>query len=471
VELMMAGAAFTASRARRTSRAGTHPGRELRASFAGALLVCAFAGGCRCSEGAAPKPAPAPASDVTLCARGPGQLTLSPSDASQDGKWGDVTDLPFAVEVGVGAVHGRDFYVTALRSEARGASELLARLGAGAQESELIELGRVQGDAAPARIAARGSDVIAALLEPAAGQRKLRLGRVQRDVLPTVVRWGAELPQGNDESSAFDLALGEGRVVVAWDDWNAAGKHGEIRSASLALEALEVPPAEMPIVSAAGHDAEAPRLAVRPGGYWLAWLVGSARPGAVTAAPPGPGTDEAAGADPLLSGERWIELLALDAAGVAAGKVARVTRGGGRVLGFDLTAGPDGNAWLVWREDAVSVLAPGGSVVLGVVRDGVTTEHVIDDQEVGAGVPSWLPSDAALAKRWLSFAGKGDLARVFPIERPGETPPALTLGRSLRDATPLAVNAPDIVFAAPRARSIELSVATCRPLGADAGAR
>jgi hypothetical protein len=180
--------------------------------------------------------------------------------------------------------------------------------------------------------------------------------------------------------------------------------------------------------------------------------------------------EESAGEDPLLSGERWIELLALDALGAPQGKVVRVTSGGRRVLGFDLTAGPDGQAWLVWREDAASALAPGGSIVLGVVRDGVTTEHVIDDQEVGAGVPTWLASDAALSTRWLSFAGRGDLARVLPIERPGETPAALVLGKSLIDATPLAVSAPDILFAASRGRSIELSVATCGPVGADAGA-
>jgi hypothetical protein len=437
----------------------------------GALLACALAVGCRCSDEPARRPVHALHSDVTVCGRGPGQLTLSPRDGSSDGEWGDVSDLPFSVEVGVGAALGRDFYVTALRSEAQGSSELLARLGARAQESELIELGRVQGDAAPARLAARGSDLVAAVLQPAAGQRKLRLGRVRRDALPTEVRWSAELAQGNDESSAFDLALGEGRVVVAWDDWNATGEHGDIHALSLPLDALDAS-AQPAVVSAAGHDAEAPRLAVRPGGYWLAWLVAATRQKAATpAARSGDTPQESAGDDPLLSGERWIELLALDAAGKAQGSVVRVTSSGRRVLGFDLTAGPDGHAWLAWREDAASVLSAGGSIVLGVVRDGVTTEHVIDEQEVGAGVPSWLASDPALSTRWLAFSGRGDLARVLPIERPGETPAALVLGKSLRDATPLAVSASDILFAASRGRSIELSVATCGPAGADAGAR
>lgn len=445
------------------------------ARLAGLLLVSLLSVGCRCSEEPAPKPARAEQADVTFCGRGAGQLTLSPRDASSDDRWGDVSDLPFSVEVGVGAALARDFFVTALRSEAQGSSELLARLGGRAQESEVIELGRVRGDAAPARIAASGAELVVGVLEPAAGERKLRLGRLQRDPPPSAVRWGAELAQGNDESSAFDLALGEGRVVVvAWDDWNGSGKHGDIHIASLALDALAAPP-QTTVVSAAGHDAEAPRLAQRPGGYWLAWLVSAGRAGIATSPQPRApltGTlEEPAVADPLLFGERWIELVALDAAGVALGKAVRVTSNGRRVLGFDLTTGTDGQAWLVWREDAASVLAPGGSVVLGIVRDGVTTEHLIDDQEVGAGVPSWLSSDTSLSTRWLSFAGRGELARVLPIERPGETPAALVLGKSLRDATPLAVSAPDILFAAPRARSIELSVATCGPAGADAGAR
>jgi hypothetical protein len=453
--------------------------------WGGALFVSVLATGCRCSEDPPQAATPAlAAATVSSCVRGANQLTLSPRDTASDQAWDDVVDLPFSVEVGVGVALGGDFYVTALRSEAQGASQLLVRLGAGAAESEVIELGRVRGDAAPARIAGYASELAVALLEPETGGRKLRLGSVRREALPTSVRWSAELPQGNDESSAYDLALGDGRAVVAWDDWNAGAKQSEIHTATWALDQLDAPP-QTHVVSALGHDAEAPRLALRPGGYWLAWLVTAPRassvtpskkPGAgVAAAPAAP--DEAAGGDPLVSGERWIELLGLDAAGASVGKVVRVTTGR-RVLGFDLVAGPEGQAWIVWREDAPSVLAPGGKIVLGVVVDGVTEEHAIDEEDVGAGVPSWLSADnravptrAAPALRWLSFAGRGDVARVFRVRDPSAAPDSLVLGKALRDGTALAVNGQEILFATPHARSVELSVASCREGFSDAGAR
>jgi hypothetical protein len=443
-------------------------------------LAFALAVGCRCGSGDAPRTTPAAAlRTVSRCVRGSGQLTLSPSVALPDRAWDDVVDLPFSVEVGVGAALAGDFYVTALRSESHGSSVLLARLGKQGEESELIELARVRDDAAPARVAGRDSELVVALLESAGGGRKLKLGSVQRPALPTSVRWGAELAQGNDESSAFDLALGEASVVVTWDDWDASGKQGDIRTAAWSRGSLGVPP-RTGIASAPGHDAEAPRVVARPGGYWLAWLVNAPQAGGAKlgerATPAAGGQhepDESAGQDPLVSSQRWIELVPLDAAGAKSGEVLRVTPPGRRVLGFDLATGPDGSAWLAWREDAPSVLAPGGRVVLGVAHDGATSEHVIEEEDVGAGVPTWLAQDVreGTSARWLAFAGRGDAARILVIERPEAPPAALPLGKGLREASALAVQGNELLFAAPSARSVVLSVATCGEVAIDAGVR
>lgn len=433
-----------------------------------AFLLCALSAGCRCSAEPPAAESSTAGAEVPSCQRGGAQLTLSPGGAEpalvEPGEEPGV-ELPFSAEPGVALGVGSTFFATALRHEARGAVALLACVGVGEPTVELLELGRAQGNVAPPRLAVDGEDVIVALQQGAPGGHEVRVARLSAGTLSAPPEWRDPVHQASDESNAFDLGAHAGRALIVWDDWVAAGNHGRVVAATVALDAPTVK-IETRAISAPGVDAEAPRVTARPGGYWLGWLVNpdvGAGPRRVYD-PGGRESDDPA----ATSRARWIEVVALDGAGRAEGNPRRLTPIEQRVVGYDLTRSADGSAWVVWRQDAPSPSSAGGRVFMARLGlDGTEEARLVREEDVGAGEPTFLLAGAT-ASPWLTFPDARDRTLLMRVG-PSVSPP-LRLGPDIAGGAALAAIGEHVLFAQPRGRSLELFAATCRPDAPSGGA-
>jgi hypothetical protein len=437
-------------------------------------LLCALSAGCRCSAEQPAAISSTGRAEVFSCQRGTAQLTLAPGGGAESAlpEPGEElgVELPFSAESGVALGVGSMFFATALRHEARGAVALLGRLGVGDASVELLELAQVQGNVAPPRLAVDGEDIIVAVQEGAPGGHDVRVARLRAGAWSAPPEWRDVAHQASDESNAFDLAAHAGQALVVWDDWVTPANHGRVVAASVSLEPAPTAKVETLAISAAGVDAEAPRVEARPGGYWLGWLVNphfGTGPRRVYD-PGGRESDDVTAATP---GARWIEVVALDAAGRIQGKPRRLTPIEQRVVGYDLTRGGDGSAWVVWRQDAPSPSSAGGRVFMAKLGlDGTEEVATVREDDVGAGEPTFLPAGATLSP-WLTFPDAQDRTLLMRVDR--AVSPPLQLGPDIAGAAALAAIGEHILFAQPRGRSIELFAASCRAdasNGRDAGA-
>lgn len=440
-------------------------------------LAVVVAGGplaCRCSSEEVPNPAPvvqAPAPPPP-CVRGSVQLTFAPSGAEGEPTQPPLDpdlELPFASEPGMALALGGDFFATGLRHESRGAVALIGRLGGEATPPHLLELARVRGDVLPPRLASDGTDLWVVLQEGTPTGRELRVARLAAD-LEAPPSWRPGPTQANAESSAFDIAAQGGSALLVYDDWAAAANHGQIFAARIGNDAPQAGARiEGQAVSAPLVDAEAPRITARPGGYWLAWLVNAMNAGSGRVYDPGDGVQEGTRTSSAY-GARWLSIVALDATGKVSSEVRRLTGRQERVVGFDLTLGPSGSAWLTWRQDAPTPGSSGGRIYVGEARaDGSKDVWLVREDDVGAGEPTWLSAGPDAAP-WLSFPDARD--RTLLVRSPGldRLGAPLRPGSELEGAGALAAAGERVLFAVPKGRAIELAAASCSTPLAPTGA-
>ena len=170
------------------------------------------------------------------------------------------------------------------------------------------------------------------------------------------------------------------------------------------------------------------------------------------------------------SGARWIEVVALDAAGRPEGRPRRLTPVEQRVVGYDITRAGDGSARVVWRQDAPSPSSAGGRVFMAELRaDGTEESTTVREEDVGAGEPTFL-SAGATALPWLTFPDAQDRTLLMRVDDAHALSPPLRLGPDLAASAALAAIGEHILFAQPRGRSIELFAASCRPDASHRGA-
>ena len=351
------------------------------------------------------------------------------------------------------------FAVGVLEPSKEGTNAALWLLSAD-RPAKKIDLGKVHGDVLAPRIVARPDGVLAVVPDGAPNGSILRFAKIDDPAGGARVTWGADLPQGNDESDAFSVELGEKALAVAWDEWDSRDAHSVVKVATFATgDVAKAPPSV--VVSAAHEDAEAPALVPRAGGFWIAWITNVKRePDKKERGE----TSEAA--EPVDMGPRWITIAPLDASGKTSGPPVSVTPKTGHVQGFDIAPNKDGSALVVWREDTTSPATPGGTVRIGLVRaDGSVDLHPLDDDDVGAGVPALLSDDAppeAAPGTWLSLASEADASRFGALDSEGRVIDELASDANLGVATPLAVHGGHFLVARPRGRGVELDVLACR---------
>lgn len=349
--------------------------------------------------------------------------------------------LPFAAEVGEGTAFGGGFAVGAIWERAGATVAAVVTLGDDGRGGKIIELGTMHGDVDPPSVAANGKTIVAGLLGPEPNGRTLRLAKVENGA----VTWGASLAQKSDESQAFDLALGEARGVAAWDEDGEKGGTIQLSTFDLANPSHATPARK---VSGAGVDAESPRLAKRPGGFWLAYVGRSG------------GDDDAdAHYQAETIGHRWLEIVPLDANGSPTGPARAITAKDGHVIAYDVQSADDGGALVTFRDDDTPSGSSGGQVYRVAVHPSAVEEPaVLADDRVGAGVPTLLG-------RWVGITDAADVTRLAPLAPSGELAAPLRREPAVGAGEPLAA-AGDVLFVArPAGKVVRLLAVRCAESG------
>ncbi|MEZ4375054.1 MAG: hypothetical protein R3B07_29855 [Polyangiaceae bacterium] len=416
------------------------------------------------AESAAASAAPAP--PAPRCAEvSPGASFVIGKPSAAKPEEDQALDLPFAVELGRAEALDAGFLVTALRSVGGESHAMLASLNRDASGGRLVELGRVHGDVDPPLIAAGKDRVFVGVADHDASAAIVRLASISKADTDPQITWGA-LPQiGSDESEVFDLALGKERGVLAYDDYRKSDGHSSVWTLTFGLDdpSKVTPPR---VVSLKGQDVEAPKLALRPGGFWLAWIAHSK-----LAAPSKPDEKNIDLESLVELGTRWLELVKLDENGVREGDPLKVSPSEGHVLVFSLMSAPDGSAWLAWRDDATSPGVERRAVLLARVdASGGKTDLKIEDERVGAGVPNLLAvSPATKQAAWLGLGTASDRTSFLALGPDFKPVEDLDNDPLVGPAELLAAKNDQILLGKPRGLASELSVVRCAPRYGSAG--
>jgi len=331
---------------------------------------------------------------VGLGAAGPGKPA-----AIDDDELAEV--LPFSIELGDARAADDRFAVGGLESRSgtmHAVAAIVERDGGG----RTVELGRVVGEVDPPMLVPHRGRWLGAIAEGDSAGVRLRLVRLDPPFAPADVRRGAEVTGLLRHAPGFSLESSEDGVLLAWTTQDE--KASVLATAAIDPESIAPQKIERRAF-AADVDVESPRLAPRPGGYFLAYLV---REGAPSAAPAA--LDDAE-ADVVGEGATRVEVVPLDTKGAAVAAPKRVTRTGARVLAFDLLPVPNGGALVVYRDDAggAGLDRPNVEAVLvdaeGSTRSG--TWHVGS----GVGLPTVLVDRygrPAAPRGWVFVPGESE---------------------------------------------------------------
>jgi hypothetical protein len=392
-----------------------------------------------------------------------------PTTTASDGEDAPEDDFaPFAVELGRGVRFAGGFAVGTQRDAEGGTVAMVATIGADGNDGKLVRLARSRGDLDPPVVASAGGAILAAMTEPNASGRAIRIAKVEGER----VTWGPELSEGRDESLAIDLAADGAHGVVVWDDVPVGHERSVIELSTFDVASMRGSGARA--VTPPTIDADVPRLAPRPGGFWLSYLVHGDAPSQPTAAkkddePEDGGAHKKGGkkgaddnpddSDTEAAGEaiahQWVELIPLDANGIATGTPRAVTPKDGRVIGYDLEDGADGRAVVIYREDDTPNGSNGGRVkVVTAELGGIGEPRVIAEEGVGAGVPqlhgSWVVIHSMSGPVQLGAIGpQGDVA--------AEIAPEAALGHG----EILGADGERFLVATPAGRAMKLGVVRC----------
>lgn len=332
-----------------------------------------------------------------------------------------LSETPSDVEIGEAVATPTGFAVGVLRKVGGETVGSVAIVSADTKTVTFADLGAPHGDAPPPRAIAQGADVYAAFFARAAPPPPGQKPKTTRDLSLYKIADGKAvatsiIAEQRDESLAYDVALGEKGGVVAWDEDAIGNERGNIKIAIVSADTKTASPPR--IVSPDGSDAELPRVVARKsGGWWLVWAASRLEA-------PDAGLDP--GQEIERPGEkrrfRWLELVALDAAG-APGPVKRLTPNNGHVSMFDLapranlTGAPGGEVLdVVARDDEQAIDGAGGRIVrITISGDKVDPPVAIVSESVGRGAPDLLDPVGGGAA-WLAFSDTHDRVRLLPLD-------------------------------------------------------
>jgi hypothetical protein len=357
--------------------------------------------------------------------------------------------LPFGVDMGSAVPTTYGFAAAGLRGAGQAFVALLAE-----RASHRLDLGELHGDAETPALAASEERVVVALRSSDAAGFTVKLAQV---VGPEgALQWGHELSKLGKELTGLTVATAGERGLLAYQGLEKGSSR--LFLASFATSALKDAIAAKALDV---KDAETPRLAARPGGYWLAWvrtLPDAKKPQKIEI--------NAAGEDPeerdlLEVGLRVVEVAKLDERGEPQGAALRIGEPRRQVLLFDMAPSAAGSLLVAMRSDSAAPGAEGGAMLLSEIgADGSVHEERLDDDEMGVGAPMLLvDANAKVPEPWLSVSSASDATRLGRAR--GQ--------RTLLEADPLlgrseviAVSAGHFLTQRARGRGVELAALDCQ---------
>ncbi|MBN1611807.1 MAG: hypothetical protein JW940_34565 [Polyangiaceae bacterium] len=393
----------------------------------------------------------------------------SPSSVSvgeEDGSGPDddqPKDVPFSVEVGEALAYPSGFAVAALKSSTRSTHAIVALVDEQAASGRSIDLGAVHGAAPPPQLAVGPRRVVVAVADSDASGGTVRLAAIEDPARAAKVSWGREPEEGWDTSGTFDVGLNDAHGLLAWEEATGGSACSRIKTVRFGADTLN--PSKSDVVSTRGMSSESPRMVSRPGGFWLAWISrrGCAE-GRTRRSGGGRGSDDEHG--PVLDlGAGVLEVLRLNSKGERSGEPVRVTRSLAHVIAYDIVALPDGGALLVFRDDTASPGAERQVVRLARVgADGTVERNELDDEGIGAGVPSLLVDTQSVGgpSVWLALEGASESTRLARLSPSGALLGGLDPEPAVGVGDVLSARRGRLLVGSPRGRAVELSVVTCR---------
>jgi hypothetical protein len=353
----------------------------------------------------------------------------------------------------------------------------IARVRQGEAKPRVVDLGRAPASASPSTLFVRDHEVFAVgrvvprlaagegnpathPQEPGAALFRIADGSVVSspqigtpELLVTLPPTGADVSAIAAVAAPVGSPLG---AILAWDEDAASPAsavadplsgegnevRGVIRLAVIGPDMRTLLRVDTPSRDTA--DAERPRVALRDGGFWVAWIARKTEPRKdATPEIEGPGQDRA---------YRWVELLALDAEGKPTGPVRRLTTTTGHASGFAMaqrwTPGNSGGSPLdlyVGLDEERSEGAGGGVAHLTVGSEGPpNVSSLVSEGVATRGAAPWL-SPVAGGTGWLFYVDAADTmdgTRALILDGEGNAAGSPSLEPELDGARPIAAALP-----------------------------
>ena len=441
----------------------------VRTSGACAAVLALVPAGCRSSaksDAPAPKPsvASAPATPKASCREASGSAVVVlgsgevPKELAQDDEQAE--EFPFSVELGTARSGAGRFAVAGLENR-RGATFAFAAFVAADGSGQSVELLRVFGDAEPPALTASDEGFLVAAASSDAGGPTLRLMRVDPPFSARDVRRGEEVTGLRRDASGFSLASAGQRALLSFGKLEKGA--GRVAVAAVDAQRLALLGAPRSIELAEGLEAESPQLAVRQGGFYLAFI-GRPQPGARPPSAPSSQPDSEDEVPVVEAGPSGLFLLPLDEAGASVGSARELSPPGAHVSTFELARWGDAQVLLVYREDPQGpglerssveavLAAPDGSITRRTWELGETT-----------GLPTVLIDPAppkAAPPGWVVVHGESDV-RIGPLGADPLAAPALVSELALRGSEPASLLGGQLLRARSRGVKIELDLVSCQ---------
>jgi hypothetical protein len=392
---------------------------------------------------------------------GDGVRARDPSDDEPDAAVDEEAEaaLPFAPRVDSALALADEFAAGGLTTQGGKTEAFVALIPFDGKPGRRVGLGVVHGDVDPPLVTNRGAGLVVAVADMDAGGGMLRLSELERDA----EKARGELSiTGVDHDAGAAMVTGERGALLVW---GARAKRG------VTLKAQSVDPAKFAFVAPAeeipgSEHAEAPVLAPRPGGFWLAWIAeqpladAGARP---SAARRDAGPDDLEGRL-VETGPRVLTVLPLDAHAKPVGVARPVSGPRAHVVGFAAALLADGSLSLTWREDdAAPGVESGPPELARVALDGAVQRAKLEDEELSAGLPALLSDPKPGGRVWVALESASEGTRVGLLLPTGLALETLIGDRLLRGADLLAAGGGRLLVGRNRGRAVELAVLECRP--------
>ncbi len=396
-------------------------------------------------------------------------------------------DLPFGVTVGSAKWYPGGYVVTAVDARHGGSHAVLAFLDSEVARGSVLDLGRVYGDAEPPSVIIRGNDAFVVVPDTDASGNSYRYGWVHGLDGRSRVEWLGSFEPRVDDSAAYGLANTADTITIVWDEVEPKSHQSHVSWASLDASGKRILSAGGAgastkrknehdwLVNSTSHDtdAEAPQLVAHRSGYWLAYLAGerAKTKGSSVGTSPNVRAKSVAGDEDtrvVELGRRGIEVLSLDAHGRANGKPIRVAERTAHVVTFDIEVTADDGALVAYRDvDATPGVEAQTIEIVRIRPDGGVTRQHIDDERVGAGMPTLLVDPDVGRGRpntraaWLAVAGSAGETRLAEIPEQGDSVLELLDAPQLAGVEPLLWQGNSVLVVRHRARFVEFERIAC----------